>query len=275
MTVPQRNLLFRIAIAVALGMVCVPAAAVWRGFRLFPAFSARAGFRPLPSVLDGLLGGPDAYAPLAAAALFCLFSLVTLSLIYYFFEKTPSPEILCFAVFVFSCSFEAARLVIPFRETANLPVICAEAAGRTLIFARSVGLFALFAGSVCASGLTTRREGGMLALICVASLLVAIKTPVNAVAWDSAYMAETGFRMMLALVELFLAAFIVLDLLVAARVSGSREYRAAALGAFLAVAGKFLLASCDTWLVLALGLAALSAGAWFFCTSLHRLYLWL
>jgi hypothetical protein len=85
----------------------------------------------------------------------------------------------------------------------------------------------------------------------------------------------SGYTSMLMVVEAGVVLITMASFFVSAYTRGTREFIFAGAGTFLAFAGRYILLNADTWAALLPGLAVISAGTWFICTRLHRIYLWL
>jgi hypothetical protein len=66
----------------------------------------------------------------------------------------------------------------------------------------------------------------------------------------------------------------VISFFIAAHTRSDKEYIFIGIGSLLAFLGRNALLHADAWITLP-GLAVLAVGTWFFCTKLHRVYLWL
>ncbi|MDR0388242.1 MAG: hypothetical protein LBH57_09435 [Treponema sp.] len=218
---------------------------------------------------------PAPYVPFAAIITSVVYSLITMILIYYFFEKTQAPEILFIAFFTLSFAFESARLIIPFCSARELPSVYLIAAYRILIFGRYFGLFSFFVAGVCAAGLELREPGNVILLILGATLIVALGIPINGLSWDSTLCLISGYASMFRLVESCIVMITTVSFFVSAYIRGAREYVFIGIGAILISLGRSLLLTADTWATPLPGLAILIAGTWFICNQLHRVYLWL
>jgi hypothetical protein len=62
---------------------------------------------------------------------------------------------------------------------------------------------------------------------------------------------------------------------IAAYSRGAGEYIAIGAGSFLALLGRNILLSADTWAGPIPALLFLGAGTWLICIQLHKVYLWL
>jgi hypothetical protein len=205
----------------------------------------------------------------------CVYALITMVLIYYFFEKTQAPEILFIALFVLSFGVEASRIMVPLRMVYELPGVYLVMASRVLLFGRYFGIFSLFAASLYAAGLEMRKQGNILLIIALAALLLALGIPVDGISWDSTLSMIYGYASMFRLVETGIIVMTMITFFVSAYSRGSGEYTLIGIGSLLVFIGRNMLLWADTWISPLPGLALLAAGTWFICSRLHRVYLWL
>jgi hypothetical protein len=276
MTLLERNLYFKAGIFLsiaALGLVTVTAYMILPVYPALTAAGQRASGLVQPLISRFLQPAP--YAPFAAILVSVVYSLVTVVLIYYFFEKTQSPEILFVAFFVLSFAFEAARIMVPIRMQFDLPSVFLVLAWRALLFGRYFGIFSLFAASVYAAGLQIQRQGSFIFIIAAAALVIALGVPIDGLSWESNLNMISGYASMFRLVEMGIAVITVISFLIAAYSRGSREYVFTGIGALLAFLGRHLLITADTWVTPFPGLAILGLGTWFIASCLHQVYLWL
>jgi hypothetical protein len=218
---------------------------------------------------------PSAYAPFASMAGAVIYAFAALILIYYFFEKTPSPEILFFALFVLSLSFEGMRLLVPLQKIRRIPALYLLMASRVLLFGRFFGIFSLFAASIYAAGLEMQKQQNIIMIIALITLVITLGVPIDVLSWDTSYCMITGYTSLFRMVETGMLLITMLSFFISAYSRGSREYILIGVGSFLVFLGRNLLLSADTWVTPLPGLLALIAGTWFICTRLHKVYLWL
>ncbi|MDR2102057.1 MAG: hypothetical protein LBP43_05750 [Treponema sp.] len=217
---------------------------------------------------------PDTYAPFVSIAGSAVYAFITMILIYYFFEKTQSPEILFFTFFVLSFAFEGIRIMVPLKIIYELPNVYLVVNCRILLFARYFGFFSLFVASVYASGLEVQKQRNIIFVIAVAALMIALGIPIDGLAWDSSLNMISGYPSMFSMVELSITFITMISFFVSAYSRGTREYIFIGIGSFLAFMGRNILLNADTWVAPFPGLLILCLGTWFICTQLHRVYLW-
>jgi hypothetical protein len=277
MTLSSRNVVFKAEIA---GSVLILTGIIAASFTTLPLYGemlVQAVKRP-PGLFQALISQFLEPAPLVSYAVMiaaAVYSLVTIALIFYFFEKTQAPEILFITFFAVSFAFEAARLIAPLRIAMNLPGFFLVFGHRVIIFGRYFGLFSLFTASVCAAGLELQRQGTTILIILLCTLVIALGIPVDSFSWDSSLCMIAGYNSMFMLIETAVILFTAVNFIVASRSRGSREYILIGLGSFLALVGRNWLLRSDTWLTPLPGLLVLALGTWFICRQLHRVYLWL
>ena len=277
MTLLVRNNFFRGGIALAsfsLGIVALT------GYFAYPAFPGAASFYAMRSqgMIQSLIEGlaePSAYIPFWAILCAVLYSLVSIILIYYFFEKTQSPEILFIGFFVLSLAFEFTRIIIPFRMIFSFPAEYLVTASRILLFGRHFGLFSLFAASVCAAGLDSQNQNNMSGVMVLAALVIALNVPIDSLIWDSTFMLWNGYRSMFHMLETGILIVSMVTFFISAYTRGSVSYVFIGVGAFLMLTGRNILISSDTLFMLIPGASILVMGTLFVCARLHKEYLWL
>ncbi|MDR1505525.1 MAG: hypothetical protein LBI67_00310 [Treponema sp.] len=277
MTLSQRNRYFMAGIA--LSSVCL-LVALFHMTRLLPLYPELTGtaVKRIPGLLQRAAGYFFAVAPQApfvTASVSIFYSLAASILIYFFFEKTQSPEILFFGLFTLSFVFEILRLVMPLRELYGFSGFFLTVGARLLFFGRFFGVLSLFASSVYAAGFQLQKQGTVVAITAVAALVVSLGIPIDGFSWDTNLVMLSGYTVVLRLAETSILVISVLSFFVAAYTRGSREYLGIGLGAFLVCAGRELLINADTWLTPVPGFIMLCAGTWLISAKLHQVYLWL
>jgi hypothetical protein len=277
MTISQRNRYFKA------GMFCsfvFLAGLVFYAGKLLPLYSG------LVSGAAKRTAGPFQYfaarffeavpqVPFATAAAAAVYALAVSILIYVSFEKTHAPEILFFGLFAFSFIFEAFRLALPLNAAYNFPALFLVMSARLLLFGRFFGVLSFFAAGVYAAGYELQKQGNLVFAMLVATLVLALGIPVNVFSWDTSMVMISGYAGVFSLAETGILFLSVVSFFVAASIRGSREYFFAGLGALLAVLGRDLLLSADTWITPVPGFIMLCTGSWFLLSQLHHVYLWL
>ncbi|MCL2070120.1 MAG: hypothetical protein FWH19_03950 [Treponema sp.] len=276
MTLSARNSFFKggiILSAISLGLV---AAGGYFLFSAYPEAAASASMRThglIQWIISGLVQ-PSAYVPYWSMLGAVAYSLISIILIFYFFEKTQAPEILFFAFFAMSMSFEIVRMVVPLKEVLPFPAIYLISSSRILIFGRYFGLFSLFAAGVYAAGLDVQKQQNVFFLSVLAAMIIAMNVPIDSLVWDSSFVLLSGYRSMFSMVELGILLVTVTSFFVSAYIRSSKSYIIIGIGAIMAFAGRNMLLLSDTWITPLPGLLILAAGTWLACIRLHREYLW-
>ena len=277
MTLSLRNSFFKggiilAALSLALIIICG-----YFSFQAYPgamASSAQRSHGIIQKLIEGI-AAPEAYVPfwtmLGAAA----YSLISIILIYYYFEKTQTPEILFFGFFIISLSFEFARIMIPLGAAYPFPALYLIIGSRALLFGRYFGLFSLFAASVYAAGLDGQKQQTVLLISILAAMVISLNIPVDSLAWDSTFTICSGYSSMFGIIEAGILAVTIITFFVSAYTRGSQSYIYVGIGTFLSYVGRNILLSSDTWITPLPGLLILAVGTWFVCARLHREYLWL
>ncbi|MDR2661787.1 MAG: hypothetical protein LBC31_02180 [Treponema sp.] len=277
MTLAQRNRYFKGGII--LSSLCFLTLASFAGKLLpfYPDLSAAALHRSGGAfqALAAKFFDPSPYAPFVTMTLAVIYSLSASILIFVFFEKTQSPEILFFGLFALSFVFEIFRIMPPLQRLYGFPSVLLVWGARMLIFGRLLGVISLFASSVYAAGLETQKQGRVVITMVMAILVISIRIPVNGLAWDSSFTMIFAYGSMFRFAEDALLVITVVSFLVSAYTRGNGEYLLIALGVFLAALGRGLVIGADTWITPLPGSIMLIAGTWIVTARLHQVYLWL
>jgi len=276
MTLSERNIFLETAIFFCAAVIIY---IVVSSFSIIPFYQEMdEGIRRpayLFQMISGLLSGNSFLAVHAILTLAALFSLITIIIIFFFFERTHSPEIPYIALFVISFSFEALRLILPLHLIYHFPNIYLIIVTRILYFARFFGIFSLFTAGVCAAGLEIQKTRNAIIVITVAALAITIRVPIDVLAWDTSLNMVNGFSSMFRIIELSVFITTMISFLVAAKNRGSREYIYIAVGVMISLAGRSILLGTDNWIGPVPGIVLLSFGTWLICSKLHKIYLWL
>jgi hypothetical protein len=204
-----------------------------------------------------------------------LYSFFSIIFIYYFFEKTQSPEILFVVFFVASFSLEALRLILPLGRVYEFPSLYQLTASRIILFSRYFGIFSLFTAGVFASGFKSQQQRNIIMIITVTTLIITLGVPIDTQTWDSSLNMINGYTSMFRLIEAGTFLLTIISFFIAAWSRSSPEFVFIGVGSALAFLGKNILLNADTWMGLPIGLLFLVAGTWLICTRLHKVYLWL
>ncbi|MDR1277239.1 MAG: hypothetical protein LBK02_00650 [Treponema sp.] len=277
MTLSGRNAVFKAGILIAAAGILIIIAASFVVMPVYPLVAEKTAQRA-PGIIQSFIGhffDPNPYASFAATAGAGIYALVTLVLIYYFFEKTQSPEILFFALFVFSFSFEVIRVIVPLNKVYTISPLYLVMAFRTLLFSRYFGIFSLFAASVYAAGLEVQKQRNIILVITAAAMVIVMGVPIDTLSWDSSFSMINGDTSMFRMIEAGVLLITLISFLISAYSRGSREYIFIGAGSFLVFLGRNILLSADTWISPIPALVFLILGTWLICTQLHHVYLWL
>ena len=277
MTLSARNNYFKAGIVLAVLSLGLAAAG---GYFAFPAFSeaSAAAVTRSGGIILKLIEGfaePSAHVPLWVVLASVVYSFISIILIYYFFEKTQSPEILFIGLFVISVAFELAKLAIPLRVVFPFSSVYLVVANRVMLFGRYFGLLSLFAASVYAAGLDSQKQYNIFLMFVMATLVITLNIPVDSLAWDSSFKLQNSYHAMFTLVEIGFFAMTALTFMVTAYIRSSRRYIYIGIGALMMLTGRNIMFHSDTWISPAPGLVLLAAGTWIVCSRLHKEYLWL
>jgi len=276
MTLSERNIYFKIGIAFCAVVAVLIIAASSFVIPIYPEMEENAR-RPgyLFQFFSGFFLENSYYSVHISLILTVLFSLAGTLLIYLFFERTSTPEILYISFFTISFSFEIIRLMLPLHFIYNFSSFYLLGASRVLLFARYFSIFSLFTASVCAAGLEVQKIRNVILIMITAALLVIIGIPIDTQVWDTSFVMIYDHSSMLRIIETVAFITTAITFLIAAKVRDSKEYIYVGVGVVLALIGRNILIGTDNWAGPIPGILLLSFGTWFICSKLHKIHLWL
>jgi hypothetical protein len=277
MTLSERNTCFKAGIVLAALSIAAITIVSFIVIPAHPDLDEETAIRSV-GIIQALISPflkPALYSVYASIAGSVLYAFIAAILIYYFFEKTQSPEILFIVFFVLSFTVEATRIILPLRRVYAIPSLYQLMAARTLLFGRYFGIFSLFIASVYAAGLEVQKQRTITLVIVAATMIIALGVPIDILTWDTSFNIVNGYISLFRLIETGTFLITLISFFIAAYIRGSKEYIFVGLGAFLALTGRNILLSGDTWVSPLPGIFLLSLGTWFMCTQLHKVYLWL
>ncbi|MDR3170467.1 MAG: hypothetical protein LBU17_02435 [Treponema sp.] len=277
MTLSNRNNCLKAGILIAAGAMILMIIASFHIIQAYPDVSAGMTRRST-GILQFLVPyafKPIPYVPFVSIISSVLYALITIISIYYFFEKTPSPEILFFAFFVISFAFEGSRIMVPLKLVYGFSNVYLIMASRVLFFGRYFGIFSLFVASVYAAGLEVQKPLNIIFIIALATLVITLGVPIDGLSWDSSLSMNSGYTAMFNMVETGIVLITMVSFFVSAYSRGTKAYIFISIGSFMVFLGRNILLNADTWISPVLGLLLLALGTRFICTELHQVYLWL
>ena len=276
MTLSLRNNFLKGGIILAALSLTLVVAGGYFAFPAYPEALSSAATRS-GGIIEGLIkdiSGPSAQVPFWSIFCAVVYSLISVILIYYYFEKTQSPEIFFFALFAVSLSLEFTRIAIPLIIIYPYPTMYLLASSRVLLFGRYFGLFALFSSGIHAAGFDGQKQQTVFLLSILASMVISFNVPLDSLVWDSTFALLSGYGAMFAFIEAAIISVTIISFFISSYTRGSKNYLFSGLGILLAFLGRYILLGSDTWITPLPGLIILSVGTWLVCSSLHREYLW-
>ena len=213
-------------------------------------------------------------AAASGVLLAALFSTLCLGYILTSFRKTVSSEIFFFAFWVLSLSIEVGRLFIYRFAVSISPLFWTIVASKVVLGGRIVGLLSFFAAGLYAAGFRNEKLGSAVALFTAAGWAIAYSMPIDSGVYEPILLMKLGYAGLSTVLAVIAGIAIVANFVYASFSTGEASYRAAAIGAALALLGQRLLVSQWHPIALALGAALLVLGSWLFVSRLHAYYLW-
>jgi len=277
MTLSERNLVFKLGITLSFLCLLIFIIISVKVFSVYPSMETEITRRSegiFQTFIEKFFEAKllAVHGCILASVLYSFFSII---FIYYFFEKTQSPEILFIVFFAASFSLEALRLILPLGRVYELPSLYLLMASRIILFSRYFSIFSLFTAGVFASGFKSQSQRNIILIITVTTLIITLGVPIDTQVWDSSLNMINGSTSMFRLIEAVTFLLTMISFFIAAWSRSSHEFVFIGAGSVLAFLGRNILLNADTWAGLPIGLVLLAAGTWLICTRLHTVYLWL
>jgi hypothetical protein len=277
MTLSARNNIFKLGIVLSFLCLLICIFASTKVISLYPSMEDEITrhSETIFQIFTGKTLDTNLLAVHCCISALVLYSFFSIILIYFFFEKTQSPEILFVAFFAASFFLEALRLLLPLSRVYEIPSLYLLMASRIILFGRCFGIFSLFTASVYAVGFKTEKQRNVVLIITVITLIITLGVPIDTQVWDSSLNMISGFVSIFKLIEAGTVLITTVSFFIAAWSRSSREFALIGTGSVLAFLGRNILLNTDTWAGLPIGLVFLIVGTWLICTRLHKIYLWL
>lgn len=214
------------------------------------------------------------YAKMIGIVSFPLIALFILITTFVLFEKTHALEISFFSWFVFSLSVEALQLLFPLQKLYPLLTVFFAPLARVILFFRFCACLSLLTSSLFAHKTFTRQTWTIIFLLSFMSFSLAHTIPVNTADTPSFLLFSQSYLYLLYSFNGIICLLAVLSFLFVGIYRSIPEYRHAALWLLTALAAYALLLHTGSWFFIAIGIAALTLGLFFFTRAIHRFYLW-
>ena len=277
MTLSARSAVFKGGMVFSLLCLLICIAASIKVIPVYPAMEPEIAVRSggLFHLLFERSLNPSLLAVHCCVAVSVLYSFLSIIFIYFYFEKTQSPEILFVAFFAVSFSPEMLRLILPLGRVYEIPMLYLLVVSRVILFCRCFGIFSLFTTGIYAVDFGTQRQRNAVLFIVVISLIIALGIPVDSHTWDSGLNMVNGYISMFRLIEVGAFFITTVGFFIAAWSRQLREFAFIGTGTALLFLGRIVLLTADTWAGPFTGLVFLVSGTWLVCANLHKAYLWL
>ena len=267
MTIATRNH-FIVLATIITALLCLIAIGAAVFIFVFHAIPAGIGSnRTLSFLNDFFLTSYSLPASIIALMFLLLYIIVA-------FEKTQTMEITFFAVCMFALAFESMRMIIPLCSLWTSFSVSSAVISRIVIFSRFLFLFALLASGIVTASEKNQQIGVIIFLLAFFSFCISNIIPMNSGSVTSCFIIEPGYG---DTIHLFFVIFGIMSI-ISYLIPGIRreipEYKEAAGGLCLLLAGYSVLTMCDSWLFLIGGVILFCCGVWIYLDRLHQYYLW-
>lgn len=231
--------------------------------------------RPLPAVLSALPFLHTSFtATMIAIGILVISVPVTMFLLFHFFENTQSSEIIFFTGVLGGMLCESMRFLIPLFGLGMSFSHVLLIAGRILIFGRLAVPLCSLCIAIFSDPQQRQDVERNVAIALSVSAVCAAGIPLNTAQITTTCAVSIGFSAVFAIVRFLIFALTMLSFAINAKKHDSPELKKMLLYYLVLIVGYSLLLRADTFVVLALGAAALAYGTVSFLRTLHRLYKW-
>lgn len=262
MTISSRTRIYRIALAVALAVL-----AAW----IFLFASFLSGKIPNNNALPARI---ELIQKALGTGMGVALAVAVLCIMGFAYSKTVSHELFFFALWAFSCTFEAIRLAIFMGSNANVSIPLISIASRIVIISRYFGLFSLFTSTLYAAGFRNDRLNAVLAAITLLSIAIGTGLPLETASIAESFMFRPGFLSMLGFFEIAVALIALINLAYAFWLRGERSYGISSIGCACCLAGTMLLREMTGIPEMLAASCLLGSGVFLYMRPLHAYYLW-
>lgn len=214
-------------------------------------------------------------AAFLSAGILVLYTAVTICLVYINFEKTQSTEIIYFTMFLAGSMLEGIRIWLP---AFNIWVAYSTVyiiLGRILFFGRMLSTLSLIFLVLLSINQDAHQDADKNAFIIMAAAGVfAWMIPIDTMTIPSNCAVRFGYEKLFVTLSCICLVTVFLAMRHQGTTLGSKEYKTAANGYIVLVAGYIMLSQTDAILPLAAGAILLISGTGVFLRNLHKYHMW-
>jgi len=189
------------------------------------------------------------------------------------YRRTDSAELLFIMLFCLSLCLEAWRLGNLIFQAFGLPQYLNVVVTRVVLFSRFFGLLCLLVSSLYAVAMKYTQYSVLIGGMAVLAFTLAGILPLDTSLYEATFLYKLGDRQGYFFVRLILAALMVINFFVAARLRRSRRFAVAAVAGLFLFAGRELLQYGIAPLPIVLGTALLIVGFVIFVRQIVVFYL--
>ena len=229
----------------------------------------------IPDFLNKLPFTPKSFVALMISFLLLLLYVpVCFYLLIRFFENTQTTEIIFFTGFLIACLTEISRFIAIclglWQSFTNILIF----SGNIVLFGRTLAPLSFLCAALLSE--TSQRqdiERNYIIMMTV-SVVLATVIPMNTAKIASTGLVTEGFMQQLNIGRLLLLIVTFTSFFLNGIKKNSPEYRKMAISSALILLGYSLLVTCDNFLFLILGTAALAFGTFRYLKVIHAMYMW-
>lgn len=229
----------------------------------------------IPSFLEHIPFAQNSFVALMLSFAVILFYVpVCYYLLIRFFENTQTSEIIFFTGFLIACLAEMARFVTIclglWQSFSSILIFL----GNIVLFGRTLAPLSFLSAAILSETAQRQDIERNYMIVIMLSVVFAAVIPLNTAQIASTGLVTEGFMKLINILRFLILLTSIVSFYIQGNKKNSREYKILALSSLILLIGYSLLVSCDNFLFLILGTAALIYGTLRYLKEIHTIYMW-
>lgn len=190
------------------------------------------------------------------------------------FQRSHSPEIFFFSIFLFSLSFESLKIGTVVSLLFDKPIFYGVVFTRAIYLGRIIGLLCLLFSSLYAIKMRYNHFGVLLGITILVAFAFSISIPIDPTVYMVNLLYKLGEERGLLFVTISLSALVIINFFGAAHVKSSPHFTVTAIASVILQSGREVVFFTVEPPFLFAGILAILIGKVVFIKQIERFYLW-
>jgi hypothetical protein len=203
-----------------------------------------------------------------------LFAAAAMTILYFSFRKTTSPEIFFFIIFLVSMSFDSLKATFTLLEVMSFSPAYGALITRAVYFGRFLGTLAILTGGLFFLGAEYQRMEIYLGVAFLLALSLSAAVPVDITETEANLLFRLGNARELGIISALFLGFGVFNYALFAVQNSSRDHVLMAGGLALVIAGREMLFFMNNTFAIIAAFLMLIVGTTLFGERSHAVHLW-